>query len=99
MNRDDLYRYQVENKAQDVFIKLLLRSYAGIFSGFSQINEAELARRGNLDEAKVVSNLETLQRHGLISYVKQSDKPTVMFPFERMDQKNLPHLTTCIPGP
>jgi ATP-dependent DNA helicase RecQ len=89
VNRDDLYRYQVENKSQDAFIKLLLRSYAGIFNGFVPIHEPELARRGNMEEAKVIASLETLQRHGLVSYVKQSDKPTVMFPVERLDQKNL----------
>jgi len=89
VDRDVLYRYQVENKSMDAFIKLLLRSYAGIFTGFVPVQEAELARRAGLDAPKVYSALELLQRRGILSYVRQNDKPTVMFPVERLDQKSL----------
>lgn len=95
VDRDGLYRFQVENKSLDAFIKLLLRSYAGIFSGFVPVSEAELARRANIAETRVAVLLESLQQHGLISYIRQSDKPTVMFPVERVDQKSLrisPHV-------
>ena len=34
VGRDDLYKFQVANESFDGFIKLLLRSYTGMFSEF-----------------------------------------------------------------
>ena len=39
VSRDDLYKFQVANESFDGFIKLLLRSYTGMFSEFVPVNE------------------------------------------------------------
>lgn len=94
-DRDELYRFQVENKNMDDFIKLLLRSYSGIFTGFTTINEEELGRRAGIEVAQVVSRLESLQKRGVLTYVKKSGKPEIMYPIERIDQKNL-HISPAV---
>ena len=43
VSRDDLYKFQVANESFDQFIKLLLRSYTGMFSEFVAINEEALS--------------------------------------------------------
>ena len=45
VSRDDLYKFQVANESFDGFIKLLLRSYTGMFSEFVPINEEALSRK------------------------------------------------------
>jgi len=87
--REDIYRFQVENKSIDPFIKLLLRSYSGIFTEFVQISEAELARRSGIKENQVADMLERLQKEGILTYVQRSGKPRVVFTVERLDLKNL----------
>ncbi len=87
--REDLYRFQVENKTLDPFIKLLLRSYSGVFTDFVQVNEAELSKRAGLKEDEVISNLQKLQKAGILSYARRPGKPQVIFPVERLDLKNL----------
>ncbi len=47
-DREDIYRFQVENKSLDPFIKLLLRSYSGVFTEFVQVNETELSKRAGI---------------------------------------------------
>jgi ATP-dependent DNA helicase RecQ len=89
VDREELYRFQVENKSQDAFIKLLLRSYSGVFSGFQVIREEELARRANIETSQVIKKLEALQNHGIMTYVKKSGKPEIMYATERLEQKNL----------
>jgi ATP-dependent DNA helicase RecQ len=89
VDRDELYRFQVENKPHDAFIKLLLRSYSGIFSGFQVIHEEELARRAGMDAKQVVKRLESLEKFGIITYAKKSGKPEIMYCTERLEQKNL----------
>ena len=89
VDREALYRFQVENKSHDAFIKLLLRSYSGIFSGFQLVHEEELARRAGIDAGQVASRLEILQKNGILTYVRKSGLPEIMFITERLDLKNL----------
>jgi ATP-dependent DNA helicase RecQ len=88
-SHDDLYRFQVENPAHDNFIKLLLRSYSGLFTDFVKISESELARRLNLDMPEIIKYLKRLHDQGVISYVQSKNKPQVIYVRERQDAKNL----------
>ena len=88
-NRDDLYRFQVENPAHDNFIKLLLRSYTGLFTDFVKINEKEIARRLGLDQDDIIEYLKMLQRQNVISYIPSKNKPQVIFTRERQDTKHV----------
>lgn len=88
-DRENIYRYQVENPKQDPFIKLLLRSYSGVFTEFVTVNEAELSKRAGLKEEEVVTNLQKLQRAGILSYAERSGRPRITYPVERLELKNL----------
>ena len=87
--REDIYRFQVENPRIDSFIKLLLRSYSGVFTEFVPVNEAELARRAGLHEQEVIGSLQKLQKAGLLSYAKRPGKPQIIYQTERLEWKGL----------
>ena len=53
MNKEELYRFQVENAHYDSFVKMLLRSYSGLFSEFISIRESEIALRSGLSKNEV----------------------------------------------
>jgi ATP-dependent DNA helicase RecQ len=89
LNRDDLYRFQVSNSRFDSFIKLLLRSYTGIFTEYSAIDETLLAKRANVDQEVVRQYLNKLVSLGVISYLPQKRSPMVIFTEERLDEKSL----------
>jgi ATP-dependent DNA helicase RecQ len=88
-DRESIYRYQVENKTMDPFIKLLLRSYSGVFTEFVQVNEAELAKRSGMKEEQVITDLQKLQKAGILSYAKRPGKPQIIYTIERLDLKNM----------
>jgi ATP-dependent DNA helicase RecQ len=92
VDREDLYRMQVEEKRLDPFIKLLLRSYSGLFTEFVKISENELARRMQVKREQVVKMLEYMDKIGILSYLPQSDKPTVTYVKERFDNSSI-HLS------
>ncbi len=75
----DVYRYQVEVPAYDAFIKLLLRSYDGLFDGYINIKEYDLAKRSTLSINEVTDLLQRLDKKGIISYIPQSDKPQLIY--------------------
>ncbi len=75
----DLYRFQVEHPNFDAFVKLLLRSYEGIFSNYVPVNEINLSRRSTLKVEEVTALLQRLDKMTVISYVPQSGKPQIIF--------------------
>ena len=87
--RDDLYGFQVHNAEFDGFIKLLLRSYSGLFTGYVKIDESFLARRSGLTQGKVYDYLKALSSRQIIHYIPRKDIPVVTFLEERLDEKNL----------
>jgi ATP-dependent DNA helicase RecQ len=89
VERDKLYTFQVKNAGFDSFIKLLLRSYSGLFSQFVKIDESTLALRSGLSREKVYSYLITLSKRQIISYIPRKELPVLTFLEERLDDKNL----------
>ncbi|WP_207429781.1 ATP-dependent DNA helicase RecQ [Pedobacter sp. SYSU D00535] len=89
VSSEDLYRFQIEYSNYDFFIKTLLRSYGGLFEGYSLIREADMAKRTNMRMEEVVKVLEKLEELELISYLKQTDKPQLTFLKARADSQHL----------
>jgi ATP-dependent DNA helicase RecQ len=87
--REDLYRYQVENIEMDRFIKVILRSYSGVFTSFVAVNEKEIAQRSGLGLEEVIRRLDLLRKKGLMDYTQQTDKPQVIFTVERLDDRHI----------
>lgn len=87
--QEDLYRFQVQQPAFDYFIKILLRSYGGIFDRPVGINENDLAKRTGISRSEVISMLKKLKDMELISYEEQTDKPHLYFITQRLDSKNM----------
>ena len=89
VEREDLYTFQVKNEGFDGFIKLLLRSYSGLFTEFVKIDESVLARRSALPLKKVYDYLKTLSRRRIIHYIPRKELPVITFLEERLDDNNL----------
>ena len=89
VNRDDLYKFQVANATFDGFIKLLLRIYTGVFSDYSSIDEAFLAKKANVKIDVIYNYLNKLKSLGIINYIKKRDKPMIVYTEERLPDKSL----------
>ncbi len=85
--RDDLYRFQVKHEAFDLFIKLLLRSYVGLFSGYVAVDEQLLATRAKLPLDRVREYLLRLRSFEIIKYIPGRKIPMVTYLTYRMEVK------------
>lgn len=74
-----LYDFQLKNIKFDGLIKLLLRSYSGIFDHFVSINEHQLASRLKWSYSQLTAALNTLKQLKLLAYEPQSDAPFITF--------------------
>ena len=87
--KDDLYVFQVKTPKYDLFIKTILRSYAGLFENFVKIDEFEIAKRLKTTKDKVVEMLHYLHGLELISYLEQSNEPQLTYLTERLAPENI----------
>jgi ATP-dependent DNA helicase RecQ len=89
VSRDELYRFQVANAQFDDFVKLVLRSYTGLFSGYVTIDEDLLAKRAGITGEKVYDFLKHLRKLKVIDYVPKNRTPFVYFSKERISVERL----------
>ncbi len=89
VSRDDLYKYQVANSSLDGFIKLILRSYTGMFNGYVAVNEDFLSKKSGLDRDKIYSFLTHLSSHNIIKYIPGKKSALIILIEERLERKAL----------
>ncbi len=89
VSRDQLYKFQIANADFDAFIKLLLRSYTGLFTEFVPIFEENLARKTGIPEETIKKYLQRLNNQHVIRYIPKKDTPLLIFKEERLDPKAL----------
>lgn len=89
VSRDDLYRFQVANEDYDRFIKLLLRTYSGMFSEFVPVNEEALAARAGVSREVIYQFLVRLSSQDIIHFIPGKKSPLVIFTEERLDRSHL----------
>jgi len=88
-DKNQLYKYMVEHPQDEHLIKEILRSYAGIFTDYVNINEKLLSKRAGIETKKIVEVLKVLSKKGVISYIPIRIKPQLVFITPRFDAKDL----------
>ena len=89
VSRDDLYKFQVANESFDSFIKLLLRSYTGMFTEFVPVNEEALSRKSGASRDTIYQYLVKLSSYNIIRYIPGKKSALVIFSEERLVRKAL----------
>lgn len=88
-NREQLYRFQVEQPAYDAFIKNLLRSYPGLFTDFISLREEDISRKTGIPTDQVIAMLQKLDRLSFLAYVPRKEKPQLIYTIERNETERL----------
>jgi ATP-dependent DNA helicase RecQ len=89
VSRDDLYKFQVANESFDSFIKLLLRSYTGMFTEFVPVSEEALSRKSAASRDTIYQYLVKLSSLNIIRYIPGKKSALVIFTEERLVRKAL----------
>ena len=89
VSRDDLYKFQVANAPMDGFIKLMLRSYTGMFIEYVPINEEILSKKSGLSRDIIYKFLVNLSSRDIINYIPGKKTALIIFTEERLDRKSL----------
>ena len=85
--RDELYKYTNQDKNSENLLRIILRSYTGLFSDYVYINEELLANRAELSHNQVYEILKTLSQQQIIHYIPAQKTPTITYLQNREDIK------------
>lgn len=89
LQRDELYRINEGSKEAETLIRVLLRSYTGLFSDYAYINEDTLAQRCNLTRKEVYDILLSLTRQRILHYIPGKKTPYIIYTCERRDTSRI----------
>ena len=89
LNGDQLLKYQKEKPNFEPLITVILRSYSGVFSQYTDIDERLIANRLETTEEAVVEQLKALRNEKILSYQPLSNIPLLVFLKDRIDEKYL----------
>lgn len=93
ISREELYRISELSPALENLMRLVLRTYTGLFSEYVFISESVLATRSGMTADMVYASLVELDRRGIIHYIPRKNVPGVTYLVERLDTKYIviPH--------
>ncbi len=89
MEGSELYRFQVANETLDALIKILLRSYTGLFTEYVAINEGMLAQRLGITNEALYTGLGRLSHLKVIHYIPRRKTPLITYVQSREEARHI----------
>ena len=85
LRRDELYRINENNPDTEHLLRIILRSYTGVFSDYAYISEEILARRSGLTRQQVYDTLILLTKRHVLHYIPGKKTPYIIYTRERQN--------------
>ena len=89
LRRDELYKLKEMGDEMDLLIQAVLRSYTGLFTDYTFIDEESLATRTGLSRNRVYELLIHLSRLHIASYIPRKKTPYIIYTRARVEAKQL----------
>lgn len=89
IRRDELYRLREMGEDMDRLIQAVLRSYTGVFTDYTYINEASLAICTGLTRRQIYEMLVHLAKLRIVSYIPHKKTPYIIYTRERVEAQHI----------
>lgn len=89
IRRDELYRLREMGEDIDRLIQAVLRSYTGVFTDYTYINEASLAICTGLTRRQIYEMLVHLAKLRIVSYIPHKKTPYIIYTRERVEAQRI----------
>ena len=83
----ELDAFQAQSKEWEELIKMLLRSYGGLFDNYIAISEISIGQRLQKDTDVIRNLLRRMQHLGIAEYIEQKDLPQICFLKTRINHR------------
>lgn len=85
ITKEELYRIHEQNEDTEKLIRILLRTYTGLFTDYAYINEDILSNRSGLSRQQIYEILLFLTRQHILHYIPGKKTPYIIYTRERQE--------------
>ena len=88
-SNDQLFEYYISNKVKEEILKVILRTYDGVFENIVSINPFYIGQKLNLGNDLIEKHLNEIHQDGIVYFQSSKNTNTLRFLVPREDQYTL----------
>lgn len=89
ITKEELYRIREQSEYTEKLIRILLRSYTGLFTDYAYISEDNLSTRSGLSKQQIYETLLLLSRQHILHYIPAKKTPYIIYTRERQETERV----------
>lgn len=89
ITKEELYRIREQSEYTEKLIRILLRSYTGLFTDYAYISEDNLSTRSGLSKQQIYETLLSLSRQHILHYIPAKKTPYIIYTRERQETERV----------
>lgn len=89
ITKEELYRIREQSEDTEKLIRILLRTYTGLFTDYAYISEDNLSTRSGLSKQQIYETLLSLSRQHILHYIPAKKTPYIIYTRERQETERV----------
>ena len=89
ITKEELYRIREQSEYTEKLIRILLRSYTGLFTDYAYISEDNLSTRSGLSKQQIYETLLSLSQQHILHYIPAKKTPYIIYTRERQETERV----------
>lgn len=89
ITKEELYRIREQSEDTEKLIRILLRSYTGLFTDYAYISEDNLSTHSGLSKQQIYETLLSLSRQHILHYIPAKKTPYIIYTRERQETERV----------
>lgn len=89
ITKEELYRIREQSEDTEKLLRILLRSYTGLFTDYAYISEDNLSTRSGLSKQQIYETLLSLSRQHILHYIPTKKTPYIIYTRERQETERV----------
>ena len=89
ITKEELYRIREQSEDTEKLLRILLRSYTGLFTDYAYISADNLSTRSGLSKQQIYETLLSLSRQHILHYIPAKKTPYIIYTRERQETERV----------
>lgn len=89
ITKEELYRIREQSEDTEKLLRILLRSYTGLFTDYAYISEDNLSTHSGLSKQQIYETLLSLSRQHILHYIPAKKTPYIIYTRERQETERV----------
>ena len=89
ITKEELYRIREQSEDTEKLLRILLRSYTGLFTDYAYFSEDNLSTRSGLSKQQIYETLLSLSRQHILHYIPAKKTPYIIYTRERQETERV----------